>query len=112
MIFCSFPYFRFVKEKYLNNCLAILLFTLILFKVSSFHVYAHQDSASDEIENCSVCDLAIENQNTDYLLFTPQTLSITLIETNIEVLVKEYDAAVTSALFCHDLFGRPPPFTV
>ncbi len=112
MIFYSFYYFRIVKRNLFTNCIAILLFTLMLFKVSSFHVYTHQDSTSDDIENCSVCELAIENQNTEYLVIAPQILLNTILETNREVLTYEYRVAVTSSHFCYDLFGRPPPFTV
>ena len=112
MLFYSFHYFRIVKGNLFTNCIAILLFTLILFKVSSFHVYTHQDNTSDDIENCSVCELAIENENTVYLIISPQILSNTLVETTREVLANEYQVAVTSTPFCYGLFGRPPPFIV
>lgn len=90
----------------------MLLFTLILLKVSSFHVYTHHDSASNDIENCAFCELAIENQQTAYTLNTPQLFSTAFLETNRNVLAKEYKAVTTSTCFTLHLFGRPPPFAV
>lgn len=38
----------------------------MLIKVTSFHVYSHQDNKVDTIENCSICELAVQNQNAEY----------------------------------------------
>ncbi len=46
----------------------LLLTALMLVKVSAFHIYSHQDFDTDAIEDCSYCDLAIENQNAELLV--------------------------------------------
>lgn len=92
-----------------STLIAFLLFTLMFFKVSSFHVYTHHDSDSNDIENCELCELAIENQNTDFLLYAP----FTALEHNSEIIEYKqpatYNLVVTSTFLCFNFFGRPPP---
>ena len=95
-----------------STLIAFLFFTLMFFKVSSFHVYTHHDSDSNDIENCELCELAIENQNTDFLL----DASFTAVEHNFEILKFNqpvtYDLVVTSSFLRFNFFGRPPPSEV
>lgn len=112
MIFCSFHYFRSVKGNLLTNGIAILLFTLMLFKVSSFHVYTHHDNVSSDIENCTTCELAIENEHTEYLLTAPLVFSNPFLEDNRTKTTSEYYVVSASEQIYYGLFGRPPPFKV
>lgn len=84
----------------------------MLFKVSSFHVYSHQDSTSDDIENCAVCELAIENQNTDYLFVTTEIVTTPIADLGIQAELTSYEAVITSSFLRASFFGRPPPAVV
>ena len=82
----------------------------MLIKVTSFHVYSHDDNSIDNIENCSICDMAIQNQNSEFtfvavLLFILLPL-ITFSCKSITPLVLE----APSFYFRYATFGRPPPF--
>ncbi len=89
--------------------ITFILLALMLFKVSSFHVYCHEDGASDEIENCELCDLAVENQQSEFAFTPTQTVtSIALVVTDIQNSVT-YKQPIFITLLRHQLFGRPPP---
>lgn len=92
-----------------SNFIAFTLFALMLFKVSSFHVYSHQDDTSDEIENCDVCELALENTDSEYSFTEAQIVNTprTAINTNDQFSL--YDLAVSSSFLRFNFFGRPPP---
>lgn len=113
MIFYSFDYFRNVKSKLFSSCAAALLVVLMLFKISaSFHAYTHQDNTSDVIENCAICDVAIENQQTEFIATAPQSVAAILF--NIDS--KEQTTFSSDVPLSFDLlskyFGRPPPTLV
>jgi len=82
----------------------------MFFKVSSFHVYSHQDSTSGDIENCEICELAVENQDSEFVCTAPQTISISTIDLNILKQPIVYDVVVLSSFLRSDFFGRPPPY--
>jgi hypothetical protein len=109
MYFGNFPYFRCVnKTKFLHTVTFVLL-TLMFFKVSALHVYGHQDDSLNQIENCKICDSAIENQNAEHLAntsFSVEAPQISIIET---VPIFEYSQLFTSPKVHFRLFGRPPP---
>lgn len=92
-----------------STFIAFLLFTLMFFKVSSFHVYTHQDSDANDIENCTLCELAIENQNTDFLLDSP----VTVVQNHSDIIILKqpatYNLVVSSTFLRFNFFGRPPP---
>jgi hypothetical protein len=113
MKFHSFDYFRIVKKNLFSNCVAVLLFALMLFKVSTFHVYTHQDSAtSDDIENCAICELGIENQHSE-LIFTPLlTGKKTLSNLETKEQVRFYPVVLLSSYLRLNFFGRPPPNSI
>lgn len=82
----------------------------MLIKVTSFHVYSHDDNSIDTIENCSICDMAIQNQNSEFtfvavLLFILLPL-ISFSGKRISPLVLE----AASFYLRYATFGRPPPF--
>ncbi|MFT5738245.1 MAG: hypothetical protein ACI9SG_002597 [Maribacter sp.] len=93
--------------------MAVLLFALMLFKVSSFHVYTHQDSAtSDDIENCAICELWIENQHSE-LIFTPlPTSTKTVLNLETKEQVRFYPVVLVSSYLRFSFFGRPPPNSI
>jgi len=81
----------------------------MLIKVTSFHVYSHDDNSIDNIENCSICDMAIQNQNSEFtfvaVLFFILLPLITFSGKSITPLVLE----APSFYFRYATFGRPPP---
>ena len=82
----------------------------MLIKATSFHVYTHQDSPDDSIENCSICDIAVQNQNSEFTLIAIFVLIILplIIYTDRKIVSLVFDAP--SFFFPYAQFGRPPPF--
>ena len=95
-----------------STFIAFLLFTLMFFKVSSFHAYTHLDSDSNEVENCSICDLAIENHDTDFLLVASVDTPTPYLNTINDKQPTIYNVVVSSSFLHFNLFGRPPPNVV
>jgi hypothetical protein len=92
---------------------AFLLFALMLFKVSSFHVYTHQDSAtSDDIENCAICELGIENQNSELILAPSHTSTVALLKFETKEQLRFYPVVLSSSYLRFSFFGRPPPNSI
>ncbi|WP_289039399.1 hypothetical protein [uncultured Zobellia sp.] len=88
-----------------------VLFSLILVKVTSFHVYVHQDDPADTIENCSICDVAIQNQNSEFT-FTPTFLVLILLPLIIHTdkKISSLVSSKTPSFYVpYTRFGRPPP---
>jgi len=98
-----------VKSTFFLNSIALLLFTLMLFKVSSFHAYTHQDNLSGDIENCTTCDLAIKNGTTEFIF--PQTTDTVFhfICNETSQQDKGYNAITPASYYYYNFFGRPPP---
>lgn len=93
----------------LAHILAFVFIALMLFKVSSFHVYSHQDTSADEIENCEICDVVIEHQNEAFLLSDfewYETFVVSFYE--LPVLFNIPSVNIPSKLHFRQ-FGRPPP---
>ena len=85
----------------------------MLFKVSSFHVYSHEDSPADnDIESCLVCELAIENQNSDFVFPAKEALSTPIVKFNIQKELPKYKEVIPSSFLRFSFFGRPPPTVV
>lgn len=98
-----------MNSKVFRNLAAFTLFALMFFKVSAMHVYSHQDASYDEIENCSVCDSAIENLEAEFLFQETSTIQIQseiLFSSDISELTSH--ETPTNKLHFR-LFGRPPP---
>lgn len=81
----------------------------MLIKVTSFHVYTHQDNAVDTIENCSICDFAVQNLNSDFTFVA--TLIFILLPLIIYTgkKISPFVSKVPSSYFRYATFGRPPP---
>lgn len=112
MIFSSFDYFRRVKGKLVKYSISFLLFTLMLFKVSSFHTYAHHDDSANDIENCSICDLAIENQNTEFQFTATEIEHQRITSSTTDSIITSYIPFYKTAPSNYGIFGRPPPALV
>ncbi|WP_461444985.1 hypothetical protein [Maribacter sp.] len=89
--------------------ISLLLLILMFFKVSAVHVYTHEDTSTDQIENCKICDSAIENQDIEHL----STASVT-IDANPQLFstppkIAYVPLSITTSLAHLRLFSRPPP---
>lgn len=86
----------------------VMLTSLMLVKVSAFHVYSHQEDHNDTVENCHLCDIAMENQSMDMFIngdvVTPQNVTPT-----IEEPPKMAPISVITDTSTFLLFSRPPP---
>lgn len=90
--------------------LSFVFLTLMFFKVSSFHVYTHEDNGSDEIENCELCELAVENSKSE-TLFTPfQVVELPMVIRAGEKQFALYSQIIISSLIRFQLLSRPPPY--
>nr|WP_299485183.1 hypothetical protein [uncultured Allomuricauda sp.] len=89
--------------------LGFLLFAvLMLVKVSALHVYTHNDTEGDTIENCTTCEVALENQNSD-ILFTSGVIEVTTPDITTNSLVLFEDQQFVATKLNSLLFSRPPP---
>ncbi|APA65796.1 hypothetical protein YQ22_16665 [Maribacter sp. 1_2014MBL_MicDiv] len=82
----------------------------MLIKVTSFHVYSHQDNKVDTIENCSICELAVQNQNAEYTLVATFIFIFASVIIITEKKLIPFSITVPKTLFRYTTFGRPPPF--
>ncbi|MDV7138924.1 hypothetical protein R3X28_08550 [Maribacter sp. TH_r10] len=85
--------------------LAILIFV----KASAFHVFAHEDEDGTHIENCLVCTMAMEMQQTvhdqpDTLVFDPEVILVDIIRS---FGIDNNEIISTQPVFSY--FSRPPP---
>ncbi|MEM9362524.1 MAG: hypothetical protein AAGA43_07815 [Bacteroidota bacterium] len=91
-------------------CGFIVFTTLLLIKVSAFHVYTHHHDDCDSAEECEICDIVLDNQTSDFDVPQPAFL-----DTHQWVIPKElvilgsFNVLVDSKL--NLLFCRPPPFS-
>lgn len=79
----------------------------MVFKVSAFHVYSHQNDSS--VEQCAVCDVAIHSQ--DVVLSTPPQIILPNTVPFIPINEERFNAVFTlvKSKVCRTLYGRPPP---
>lgn len=88
---------------------ALVIFVALMFiKVSSFHVYSHLDEETDLIENCSSCELAIENQQSPQLDTADCSYTITIGQIAVELVVLQPETIISQSQ-SRLLFSRPPP---
>ncbi|MBS9463631.1 hypothetical protein KIM67_14525 [Flagellimonas sp. 389] len=87
----------------------LLVFTfLMLIKVSALHVYTHQNDDCNAIENCEICDIALESQTSD--LEIPSQFISSNYHTILEVKrFTETPQVFSKASNAFQLFSRPPP---
>ncbi len=101
-------YFYRMKSSRFRFWYSFLLMALLLVKVSSFHVYAHQGEPDSSVEHCSVCDVTLENQQPEIAgeMVHHVILSPVPDTSRINFLPHVSDNSQYSFL---RLFGRPPP---
>nr|WP_299340919.1 hypothetical protein [Allomuricauda sp.] len=82
--------------------------TLMLVKVSAFHVHTHHDDDCNAIENCEICDIVFESQSSDFEIishYIPHTS-----ENSIQAKPFTEKAQIFSGeAKVYRLFSRPPP---
>lgn len=85
----------------------------MLCKVTALHVYSHEDASSAEIENCLQCDLAIENQVSEFSATSNFSFvsSPEVVFDFRKVFYHNNNTALLSPLRFKQ-FGRPPPVAV
>lgn len=81
----------------------------MIFKVTSFHVYAHEDNTSDTIENCQICELAVQNQSLEFLPIAIVVFLTTAFLTPYREISFSSVTESSSSFLRFRLFGRPPP---
>ena len=92
-----------------NIGLFIFFTALLSIKVSTFHVYCHTDNDCDRIENCEYCELAIENQNTEYVMPLLGVLDVSnLVFLRLELNYDPYFSTVSDSVVTKN-HCRPPP---
>ncbi|TAI48706.1 hypothetical protein [Flagellimonas allohymeniacidonis] len=86
----------------------LFLVGVMCVKVSALHVYAHQDSDLETIENCDICEIALENQTESFNFDLSTEVNTPSIFPVSYKILKETDQV--SGLFNHySYFSRPPP---
>lgn len=109
MNFRDIAYFRTVDKKKMLHLTSLVLLILMFFKVSAFHVYTHQDNSSNQIENCKICDSAIENQNAEHLSVSTVFVEMPKIASvQTQAILGDTQIFIASKVHFR-LFGRPPP---
>lgn len=82
--------------------------TLMLAKVSAFHVHTHDRDDCDHEEECELCDWALEFQTAE--LEIPSPIIPKVSESTL--FIKPFTEKVpvfSSVIKVHQLFSRPPP---
>lgn len=82
---------------------------MLFMKVSAFHVYAHQDSEDTSIENCGICELAIESQQTALDLTSDVAVVLNIDYTRFRIPKVFYCSEFVETSTIFKLFSRPPP---
>ncbi|WP_430908803.1 hypothetical protein [Maribacter sp. 2-571] len=89
--------------------ISFVLLTLLLVKVTSLHVYTHAEDCDTSIEQCAICDVALENQQPYQL--SDSVYEFRFVDIPIVTTVNYgYRSLSESPLSRFSLFGRPPPF--
>jgi len=98
-----------VKNKLTLHILSFFLFATLLLKVSAIHVYSHEDSQTDTIENCTFCKAVVENQQSEHVVPDSDPLTLPTQFFFKPENTSRYATAHTSFTLRSQYFGRPPP---
>ncbi|OQD42932.1 hypothetical protein BUL40_07505 [Croceivirga radicis] len=86
----------------------ILLFTLLFFKVSTFHVFSHSENEETEIENCILCEVTFAQQQE--VLIAPTTIDFKVESfTAISIPLPIQTEVPSTSYFYFRHTSRPPP---
>ncbi len=88
---------------------SFLLLALLMVKISSFHVYAHQGEPDSVTEECTVCDVTLENQQPEIGGAMVSLPTIRVIPAT-NVIHFQSNVSDDSQYRLRSLFSRPPPF--
>jgi len=89
----------------------VLFVSLMFIKVSAFHVYVHGDAKTDSIENCTICNLAVENQGLE-MQFTVGVPTVGPPQILVSPLKIGVNQQFKTVRFNFSLFSRPPPHSL
>ncbi|WP_139063719.1 hypothetical protein [Flagellimonas eckloniae] len=95
-----------MKIKHLGS---FLLITLILIKVSAFHVYEHHDDHEDKTGSCEFCLFAIDSQQSDLLLQASAVIKVPNELSAYKPCIISQDFQISRVSCRSNLFYRPPP---
>lgn len=88
---------------------AILFISLVLTKISSFHVYEHHDNVSGQETPCELCILTFENQHEDLLLTPEAKLDLKQSFRIYQSKITPFNIQLKMGPEKTELFSRPPP---
>ena len=94
--------------------ISLLSFVLLIFiKVSGFHVYTHfSEDSHTAIENCTSCELAIEQQqDDDFITSAPVNCKKPCVVFKTRTIASNFQSFTIEAI-PSDFFSRPPPTTI
>ena len=81
----------------------------MIFKMSFFHECTHEDTSSDDLENCEICELATKNKHDKFIFITSIVVKTPVFINNTYKPSISYVLALTSSFLHSSFFGRPPP---
>lgn len=82
--------------------------SILIFKVSGFHVYSHHGDHL-QIESCELCEDAITNQTGEFSTSPQLGTSFDRAALIVELPPKNFEAPIFSAPLFKYPFSRPPP---
>lgn len=96
-------------KDFLGRLGALLLFSLLLVKISAFHIYEHHDTLDGNAKHCEICLLTLEGQQLEGTIPAAITFDGTRLLVSYEPQTVYYSRHDTDALRKGELFSRPPP---
>lgn len=98
-----------MRSKVFTYLSIFMLFTLMLLKVTSLHIYTHNDS-TDKIENCETCYFSFQNQKIDFSVTTFIVLTTLTLVLHKKKHIRRTTIDFSSLNLISTRFGRPPPY--
>ena len=90
---------------------ALLLISLLLLKVSAFHVYEHHNELTEHEHQCELCFITFVSQQVDILVFDTNFISIDFEPPEFKEQINSTDLSSPSGFWQSSLLSRPPPFS-
>lgn len=89
----------------------LLLISLLLLKVSAFHVYEHHNESVEHEHQCELCFIAFISQQVDILVFDTYFVQIEFEPPEFTEQINITDLSFPSGFWQSSLLSRPPPFS-
>ena len=96
-------------KEMLGRFFAILLISLLLVKISAFHVYEHHDELDDSNTHCELCVLTIAGQQFDAIIASPIVIVNNPLIIPSKSGVTSFGSDFIDSFYHHTFFSRPPP---